>query len=96
VTSHDASAVLLEAPIRYWKCPSCDQTDRTQRADVHTQFHNCAAIRGFSIPLVEVKDVDDPVRARQVVTPGAVRTERLDGSNDVTVFPNPALATVTT
>lgn len=88
---------LLEAPIRLWKCPSCLVTDRTQRADVHTQFHNCAALNGVSIPMAEVLSLDDAPAARQVTVdredgPGiaSVRTERSDGSNDVTVFAQPA------
>jgi hypothetical protein len=97
------SAHLLEAPIRFWKCPSCRLTDRTQRADVHTQFHPCPALGNVAIPLVEVQDPDAKVRARQIVVPSAVgpgnaavRTERLDGSNDTTVFPRPAVAITTT
>lgn len=91
---------LLEAPIRFWKCPSCDKVDRTQRSDVHTQFHDCPALGGVSIPLVEVQDLDDKVKARQVSVQSeygyetaSIRTERIDGSNDVTVFPRPAVAT---
>ena len=85
--------ILLEAPIRNWKCPSCLTEDRTQRADVHTQFHNCPALNGVSIPLVEVKHLDEKVHARQVVVQredgpqvASIRTERSDGSNDCTVF----------
>ena len=91
--------VILEAPTRYWKCPSCGTEDRTQKSEVHTQFHPCAALGGVSIPLVEVHDLDARVRARQRLvaaeTDGSmasIRTERLDGSNDVTVFTNPAIA----
>ena len=50
---------VLEAPIRYWKCPSCLTVDRTQRADVHTQFHDCPALGNAAIPLVEVSDPDE-------------------------------------
>ena len=96
-------AYLLEPPIRVWKCPSCGVTDRTQRADVHTQFHNCPAIGGACIPLVEVHDVDDKPNGRQLIVPSevgpgmaSVRTERGDGSNDTTVFAQPAVATTTT
>lgn len=97
------TAHLLEPPVRYWKCPSCLLTDRTQRSDVHTQFHNCPAIGGACIPLVEVHDVDDKPDGRQLIVqsetgPGmaSVRTERGDGSNDVTVFARPAVARTTT
>lgn len=89
---------LLDAPIRLWKCPDCSILDRTQRPDVHTQFHNCPALGGISVPLVEVKSFDEKPKARQVVVESeyshdtaAVRTERMDGSNDVTVFPQPAV-----
>jgi hypothetical protein len=96
------SALLLNAPIRNWKCPSCLVTDRTQRSDAHTQFHNCPAINGACIPLVEVHDLDDKPDGRQVIVPcevghlSSVRTERGDGSNDCTVFAQPAVATTTT
>lgn len=97
------SARLLDAPIRYWKCPSCLLTDRTQRSDVHTQFHNCPAINGACIPLVEVHDLDDKPDGRQVIVPNetgaglaSIRTERGDGSNDITVFARPAVAITTT
>jgi hypothetical protein len=86
--------ILLDAPVRFWKCPSCGIADRTQQAEVHTQFHDCPAFGGASLPLVEVHDPDDRPRARQIAVDGAVRTERLDGSNDCTVFPAPAVATV--
>jgi hypothetical protein len=91
---------ILEAPVRFWKCPSCGITDKTQRPDVHTQFHPCPALGNVTIPLVEIPKLDDRPKARQVVVQSeygyeraAVRTERLDGSNDVTVFPQPAVAT---
>lgn len=94
--------MLLDAPVRFWRCPSCPTVDRTQRADVHTQFHDCPALAGLNIPLVEVRDPDDDPRARQrsvqsEVGPGtaAVLTERMDGSNDCTVFPRPAELTIT-
>jgi hypothetical protein len=88
--------LILEAPVRFWKCPSCGITDRTQKAEVHTQFHNCPALGGVSIPLVEVHDIDDDPRARQIAVQGAIRTERMDGSNDLTVFPRPALGEIRT
>jgi hypothetical protein len=84
---------LLEAPVRYWKCPSCDITDRTQQAGVHTQFHSCPALGNVNIPLVELRRQDAKPDGRQVVVnredgPGvaSIRTERGDGSNDCTVF----------
>ena len=89
--------VVLEAPVRFWKCPSCQTVDRTQKAEVHTQFHTCPAMGDISIPLVEVSDPDDKPRARQVAMQSeygydtaSIVTERMDGSNDCTVFPAPA------
>lgn len=35
-----------------WDCPNCDQTAVTHRVDPHTQFHNCAGLRGLSTPMV--------------------------------------------
>ena len=87
--------LVLEAPIRYGKCPSCLFVDAIP-PDTTTHFHNCPALGDISIPLVEITDPDDKVKARQLVVEGAVRTERMDGSNDVTVFPNPAVAICTT
>ena len=98
------SEFLLDAPVRFWRCPSCDKLDRTQRADVHTQFHDCPALGGLNIPLAEVRDPDTRPGARQVPVLAedyvgnanpltSVRTERTDGSNDCTVFPAPAIAT---
>lgn len=90
--------LVLDAPVRFWKCPSCSLTDRTQKAEVHVQFHDCEALGGLNIPLVEVADPDDKPRARQVAKQSeygprtaSIVTERMDGSNDTTVFPQPAL-----
>jgi hypothetical protein len=91
------SGVLLGTPVRWWKCPSCDVVDRTERNDVHTQFHPCRALNGANIPLIEVGSPDDKPNGRQVVVAredyvganspvASIRTERGDGSNDCTVF----------
>jgi hypothetical protein len=89
---------LLDAPIRFWRCPSCGIVDRTQQSGIHTQFHDCPAMGGLNIPLIEVSDPDEAPRARQVAVPSehgtaSIITERMDGSNDVTVFPQPARGT---
>lgn len=93
--------MLLDAPVRFWRCPSCSTVDKTQRADVHTQFHDCPALGGLNVPLVEVQDSDDRPKARQLEVQSeygyetaSVLTERMDGSNDCTVFPQPAQITV--
>ena len=91
---------LLEPPVRNWKCPSCGLEDRTQRPDVHTQMHACPALSDLNIPLVEVKNFDDKVKARHVLVAredylgddefagpiSGVSTDHMDGSNDATVF----------
>lgn len=88
---------ILNAPVRYWKCPECQATARTQIAEAHQEFHHCPALGISHVPLFEVQDPDAKVRGRQVIVQSvygpevaAVRTERADGSNDVTVFPAPA------
>ena len=90
--------VIFEAPVRYGKCPSCLTVDIIP-PDTTTHFHNCPALGDISIPLVEVADPDDKPRARQVQVQSeygydtaSVLTERMDGSNDCTVFPNAAIA----
>ena len=96
-----AKAKVLKPPPMYWKCPSCGKEDVTERTDVHTQFHECQALGGVSIPLVNVRSLDQKPKARQVAVQSeygyntaAVRTERSDGSNDVTVFAQPAVGRV--
>ena len=87
----------LEPPVRWWHCPACDLRDRTQQAGVHTQFHNCPAVFGIGLPLVEVRGPDVKADARQRLVMredyanggdprASVLTERFDGSNDVTVL----------
>lgn len=91
---------ILNAPVRYWKCPECQATARTQIAEAHQEFHHCPALGISHVPLIEVQDPDAKVRGRQLIVPSevgpgiaSVRTERADGSNDVTVFPRPAAIT---
>jgi hypothetical protein len=94
------TAVLLD-PVQYWKCPSCGTVDRTQQSTPHTQMHSCPALGNVIIPLLRVEDPDDKPDGRQVAVRredyagranpvGAIRTERSDGSNDVTVLADPA------
>ena len=89
---------LLEAPPRYGKCPTCLTVDLIP-PNTTTHFHNCPALGDISIPLVEVADPDEVPKARQVQVQSeygydtaSIRTERMDGSNDCTVLPNPAIA----
>lgn len=96
---------LLDAPVRYWRCPSCGLLDRTEKPEIHTQMHECPALGGIAIPLSEVKGPDSDLKARHVPVMRedyagdanpltAVRTERMDGSNDCVVFPETAAMTV--
>ena len=91
--------ILLEPVVRYWACPSCSVVDQTQRADAHTQMHSCPALRGFTVPLVEVQRPDDKPDGRHVVNERedylrdenadrvmSVTTDHGDGSNDCTVY----------
>ena len=92
-------AVMLSAPVRYWGCPSCNQTARTEEARPHSRMHACAALDNMTVPLVEVACPWDTPDARHVVNARedyighenagpvmSVRTEHSDGSNDLTVY----------
>lgn len=35
-----------------WECPSCDLTDVTRTAEVHTRFHSCRGLAGLTAPMV--------------------------------------------
>lgn len=89
--------VHLLDPVHYWKCPSCGLQDQTQQSGPHTQMHACAALGNAWIPLLEVRSLDAQPDGRHVVVNkedyvggsdpvAAIRTERGDGSNDLTVF----------
>lgn len=93
------TAVILEPTERWWRCPSCELTDRTFRGDVHTQMHHCPAMNGMALPLQEVPRYDAKPDARHVLVEredyagspdadriAAIYTERGDGSNDCTVL----------
>ncbi len=92
-------AVVLEIPVLYWACPSCEMTDRTQRPGPHTQFHACPGLGGLNAPLVIVAKPDDKPDARHVpqeredfmgdeLAPRimSLRTDHGDGRNDILVF----------
>lgn len=96
------SLPLLEAPVRWWRCPSCGATDRTEKPGFITQMHPCPALGDVTIPLVEVSGPDAAPDGRQVPVMRedyaaganpltAIRTERGDGSNDVTIFAETAV-----
>lgn len=62
---------ILDAPVRHWACPACDTTDRTQRPDVHQQYHECPGTGRLNIPLVEVHEHGARPDARHVPQLGA-------------------------
>lgn len=94
------SVELLEPPVRLWACPSCDTQDQTQKYEAHSQMHQCSGLKGFTAPLVEVKQFDSKVDARHLLLSrddyvgdlgddariASCVTERGDGSNDCTVY----------
>lgn len=96
--------VELSPPIRHWKCPSCSFTDTTRRYDLHSLLHVCPALNNASVPMEEVRDLDDNTVSRHVVVEredyigsevgvtnvAGVKTERPDGSNDMIVYPGTA------
>ena len=71
-------------------------------------MHACPALNGMAVPFVQVTDPTEQTTARHVVVEAedyigdrsspitAIRTERPDGSTDVNVYPDAAVATVTT
>ena len=58
--------VLLDAPIKWWRCPSCPMVDKSQQAGPHTRMHICPALGNATIPLVEVASPDATPDARHV------------------------------
>jgi hypothetical protein len=91
------AGIPLDVPVRDWHCPTCDYRDRTQEAAVHTRFHNCPAMGGLGLPMVEVRGVDGRADARAVVNLvedgpdlASVSTEHGSGRVDCTVFPETA------
>lgn len=83
-------------PERHWVCPNCPQTSVTRRADVHTEFHHCAGLRGVYAPMtvdgirckVELVEREDYIGADSLVIHDdrgravmGVRTTRDDGED---------------
>jgi hypothetical protein len=61
--------------------------------DVPNRYHNCPGLSGLNAPLVEVIDFDQKIKARHVLVNredgpevASCRTERMDGSNDLTAY----------
>jgi len=73
-----------------WVCPNgCPTVDVTQRADVHQKVHQCSAMSGLMVPLVEMG---------QNVKVTVVEREDYLGDEVVTTDENgrPIMAVVTT
>lgn len=92
-------AVLLAVPETHWECPNCDHTDVTKQAGPHSRFHACAALGGFSAPMVPAgtrakvvaEERQDYIGDEDVQTTSdgrpimAIRTTRDDGE-DLAVY----------
>ena len=94
------TAYDLTPPQSLWKCPSCDLVEQAAVAIGQARMHPCPALRGLNIPLEQVSDEDARTVSRHRVivsedygTPAvSVSTDRPDGSNDLNVYPQAALA----
>lgn len=49
---------------RHWVCSACDTTAVTNRADVHSQFHNCPGLLGLWAPMVQA-GTNSKIEARE-------------------------------
>ena len=101
------TAIPILRTERHWTCPNCDLTAVTNRADVHTQVHQCAGLSGLVAPMLEVGThakveavLRDDYIGDEIVTLDAngrpvmsVVTTRDDG-NDVQVFAPTASLTI--
>jgi hypothetical protein len=87
---------------QHWVCPNCPVTAVTTEARPHTQFHDCAGLRGLSAPMVEAgvrckieaevaEDYEGPDRVLQYDGSGraisAVVTTRDDGNDRAVLVP---------
>lgn len=93
-------SVILTPPKTWWKCPSCQTTDVTERADVHSRMHSCPAFNGVTLPMEQVLSPDSQTTSRHrkieredyigdevgVGRTMSISTDRPDGSNDLVVF----------
>ena len=89
---------------REWECGRCNTTTQTP-AGAATPMHNCPGFGLLSIPLhtadtrVVAVEREDYIAGERHLTMidgrpiMAVRTDRADGSNDLTVYPGTATAT---
>jgi hypothetical protein len=57
---------LLDAPIRYWRCPSCQTIDSTRQTGHYSRMHSCPGLGNITVPLVEVATPDTEPDARHV------------------------------
>ena len=60
------AAEILEVPVTHWACSACPVTSRTQKAEVHQEYHYCAGTGGLMVPLVEVHEPGAPADARHI------------------------------
>ena len=93
-------SVILNAPKTWWKCPSCQATDVTERTDAHSRMHSCPAFNGMTLPMEQVADPSSKPTSRHreieredyigdevgVGRIMSISTDRPDGSNDLVVF----------
>lgn len=90
---------LLAVPETRWYCPRCPATAVTKEPGVHTRFHPCGAMGGFTSPMVEVgQDAKVVVNEREDYIAGEdvqlhdgrpimnITTEYADGRTDVAVY----------
>lgn len=87
-------------PEQRWECPNCPLTHVTSDSRPHTPYHECRGLRGLNAPFVpagtrarvEALEREDYVAGEMVQTDAegrpvmSIRTERWDGSNDLTVL----------
>ena len=99
--------VMLSAPVRWWRCPSCRITARTEKAGVFTEFHACRALGSINLPMLEVQHPDDEpdgchvlvMREDYALHPddgpiAAINTVHGDGAQDCTVLAPVARVTI--
>ena len=91
------AAVILEAPVRSWACPSCQAVTQTSES---APMHVCAGLDGRKALFVEVPKIDAKPAAihrlqeREDFMGGwygadrymSVRTDHADGRNDILVY----------
>lgn len=95
---------ILDVKPTYWACTDCPERLTTHNPEPHTPLHPCLSerMKGLSVPFQEVpSETAEPTGRQRIVmrddkpdTISSVITDRPDGSNDATVFPETATITV--